>query len=82
AELGQARAVEVLEVAPGEPAVQAGLRAGDLLLRANGQPVGSVDDLVRTLVLTDGAELELEVWRGQQTLKLALMPASPRRKAA
>jgi len=82
AELGQTRAVEVLEVVSGEPAALAGVRPGDLLLRANGNPVGSVDDLVRTLVLTSGAELALEVWRGQQTLELAVRPVPQRRAAA
>ena len=42
----------------------------------------SVDDLVRTLVLTSGAELELEVWRSKQTVKLALTPVPQRRQAA
>jgi len=78
---GQGRAVEVLEVAGGSPADAAGLRSGDLLLRANGKPVSSVDDLVRTLVLTGGAELTLNVARGAQALTLAVAPAAERRAA-
>ncbi len=80
-ELGQARAVEVLEVASGEPADGAGVRPGDLLLRANGDPVGSVDDMVRKLVLSGGARLELEIVRGRERLTLDVDPRGERRAA-
>jgi S1-C subfamily serine protease len=79
--LGQPRAVEVLEVVTGEPAERAGVRAGDLLLRANGRAVSSVDDLVRTLVLSDGAELTLDVWRANAAKTLVVAPGSQRRAA-
>lgn len=79
--LGQSRAVEVLEVASGSPAEQAGLKQGDLALRANGKPVGSVDDLVRTLVLTGGAALELGIVRGSTDLSLTITPVPERRAA-
>jgi serine protease Do len=78
AELGQTRAVEVLEVQTGEPAERAGLRAGDLVLRANGDAVGSVDDLVRRLVLSGGAELALEIVRGGQRSNVAVRPLGER----
>jgi S1-C subfamily serine protease len=78
---GQARAVEVLEIAGDSPAARAGLRDGDLVLRANGRPVGSVDDLVRTLVLSDGAALELALARGSQDLTLTVQPRAEQRAA-
>jgi serine protease Do len=81
AELGQARAVEVLEVVSGEPADRGGLRAGDLVLSANGEPVGSVDDLVRKLVLSGGQTLALEVVRGRERLRLDVTPRAERRAA-
>jgi serine protease Do len=81
AELGQTRAVELLEVASGSPADRTGLRTGDLILRANGKAVSSVDDVVRTLVLTGGSELELDVTRGAQALKLHVAPVPERRAA-
>jgi S1-C subfamily serine protease len=81
AELGQPRAVELLEVANGSPAERAGLRTGDLVLRANGKAVSSVDDVVRTLVLTGGIELELDVARGTQTMKFTISPVPERRAA-
>jgi S1-C subfamily serine protease len=81
-ELGQTRCVELLEVVAGEPADLAGLRAGDLVLTANGESIGSVDDLVRRLVLSGGAELTLEVQRGARRLAVGVAPRGERRKAA
>ena len=81
AELGQARAVEVLEVATGEPADRAGVRVGDLVLGANGDAVGSVDDLVRRLVLTNGADLTLELLRAGKRQKVEVLPRAERRAA-
>jgi serine protease Do len=81
AELGQARAVEVLEIVTGEPADRAGLRVGDLILLANGDAVGSVDDLVRRLVLSAGADLTLELVRAGQRQKLEVLPRAERRAA-
>jgi len=79
--LGQSRAVTVLDVAPGEPAARAGLRANDLLLRANGTPVASVDDLVRAMVLGDGAAMTLDLVRGAEPLSLVVTPRAERRAA-
>jgi serine protease Do len=80
-ELGQARAVELLEVVTGEPAEHAGLRAGDLVLSANGEATGSVDDLVRKLVLTRGEDLTLVVARGRERLTFSVSPRGERRAA-
>jgi S1-C subfamily serine protease len=80
-ELGQTRAVEVLEVSPGDPAERAGVRAGDLLLRANGEAVGSVDDMVRKLVLSGGGALTLELSRGRERVTLEVAPRAERRAA-
>jgi len=81
AELGQARAIEVLEVVTGEPAERAGLKVGDLVLSANGDAVGSVDDLVRRLVLSAGADLTLEVSRAGRRQNLEVQPRGERRAA-
>jgi S1-C subfamily serine protease len=80
-ELGQTRAIEVLEVVAGEPADRAGLRAGDLLLRANRDAVGSVDDLVRKLVLSGGAGLTLDLVRGRERRTVEIAPRAERRAA-
>lgn len=80
-ELGQTRAVEVLEVVSGEAADRAGVRPNDLVLRANGEPVGSVDDVVRKLVLSGGGALTLELVRGRERLTLEVSPRAERRAA-
>jgi S1-C subfamily serine protease len=46
---GRASGLRVAEVVPGAPADRAGLRAGDLLLTAAGQPVEKAQDLQRLM---------------------------------
>jgi S1-C subfamily serine protease len=49
AELNQSSGVRIREVQPGSPADNAGLKAGDLLVRLDGEPVTGVDDMFRML---------------------------------
>jgi serine protease Do len=55
----------VLEVLPGEPADEAGLRRGDVVVSVNGRAVESVDDLETEIerLRSDGLA-RLRVWRG------------------
>ena len=46
---GRASGLRVVEVVPGGPAARAGLRAGDLLITAAGQPVEKAQDLQRLM---------------------------------
>ena len=77
-DLGQPRAVRVHGVAAGTPAAAAGLEEGDLLLAADGNPVASVDDLQRVIVLSGASELQLDFLRGRERRAAAIRPAAPR----
>jgi serine protease Do len=48
-ELQRTECVEVVEVVEGSPAAKAGLRAEDLIVDLNGEPVDGVDDLQRLM---------------------------------
>lgn len=80
-ELGQPRAVRVMGTQAGKPAERGGLLKGDVLLRANGQELGSVDDLVRTMVLGEPGELTVDLLRGTSPLQVGLRPEPANRAA-
>jgi S1-C subfamily serine protease len=61
-------AVEVMYVAPGGPAAQAGIHPGDVIFKIDGKPVGSVDDMRRLLErLPDGAQVRIGLVRNGPT---------------
>jgi serine protease Do len=74
-ELGRQAGVEVVEVVQGSPAAEARLRAEDLIVAVDGEPVAKVDDVQR-LMMGDriGATVELEVLREGRRLRLRLVP--------
>ncbi len=78
---GQPRAIRIVSVELSTPASVAGLRGGDLLLTANGKPLGTVDDLQRVMVLSSAGEVELEIWRDDKRQRLQARP-KPRVQAA
>src|SRR5574337_1121802 len=51
-------------VVPGRPAEAAGLRSGDRIVAVDGKPVGSWEELVEQVQRHPGAEIVLEVERG------------------
>src|SRR5205814_1205543 len=60
----------------GSPAAKAGLKPGDVILTANGQPVKSVHDLPRLVAsMPPGQKLELSVRRGGKDMNLAATTA-------
>jgi S1-C subfamily serine protease len=75
---GHPRGVRVLGVEPGTPAAEAHLAEGDLLLEANGNPVDTLDDLQRVLVLSAPPEIELAVLRGSARRRLSIRPRAAR----
>ncbi|MFM9873533.1 MAG: PDZ domain-containing protein [Fimbriimonadaceae bacterium] len=60
--------VEVDEITPGSPCDLAGVKTGDLIMMANGTPVGNVIDLAALLFgLEPGSELTMRLYRkGEQ----------------
>ncbi|MFF1871433.1 trypsin-like peptidase domain-containing protein [Streptomyces sp. CB03911] len=80
ARTGRRDGMRVVEVVPGAPAARAGLRPGDLLLTAEGEPVANAQALQR-LMLADaiGRPLALTALRGEALVDviatLAELPA-------
>ncbi|HKQ62249.1 MAG TPA: trypsin-like peptidase domain-containing protein [Candidatus Polarisedimenticolaceae bacterium] len=80
-EAGQSRAVLVAAISSGAPAARAELRPGDLLLSADGEPLASIDDLQRVMVLTEAKPLRVELLRKRARLALTVEPGPARRAA-
>jgi serine protease Do len=75
-ELGRASAVEVVEVVPGSPADEAGLRPEDLIVSLNGEALDDVTDVQRLMVAElIGRRVEAVVIRGSRTLRLHIVPS-------
>jgi S1-C subfamily serine protease len=75
AETGQANGIEIVEVVEDSPAAEAGLRAGDLIVGVEGEPLADVGDLQRLMVGERiGRELELRVDRGGRDLRIGIVP--------
>lgn len=77
----QPRALRVLGVEPGAPADAAGVRAGDLVVSANGAAVVGLDDLARAMVLAAPRQVELGVLRDGAPRTVAVHPGPERRAA-
>jgi S1-C subfamily serine protease len=74
-DLAHQRSVEIVSVEANGPAAQAGLRDGDLIVAANKQGVGSVDDLHRFLAEWPiNGPVVLTVIRGQERLEVGVKP--------
>ena len=74
-ELGRQAGVEVVEVVPGSPASDGGLRAEDLIVAVDGEHVEKVDDVQRLMVGDRiGATVALDVLREGRRVELRLVP--------
>ncbi|MFW5722114.1 MAG: DegQ family serine endoprotease [Desulfohalobiaceae bacterium] len=63
----------VSSVQPGDPADQAGIRTGDVVLAINGQPIDDAGDLTRQVgALDPGERIELTLWRDNSTKKVRM----------
>jgi S1-C subfamily serine protease len=73
--LGRDKGIEVVEVVGGSPADRAGLRAEDLIVAVDGEPMGDVGDLQRLMVAERiGHGIQVDVVRHGAFLKLDLIP--------
>jgi serine protease Do len=73
--LGREKGIEVVEVVPGSPAARAGLRAEDLIVAVDGEPMNDVGDLQRLMVAERiGQGVEAELFRDGELTKLDLIP--------
>lgn len=71
------RGVLVAGVMTNSPAAKAGLRLGDVILRLNGEPVTTADQLQQIVERsTVGGAIPVEVRRNGQTLNLSVRPAA------
>jgi len=73
--LTQDRGVLIVGVEPGSPARLTGLREGDVIIGFKGQPVTSVDELLRKLVAAEiGVASTLTVLRQTEKLDIRIVP--------
>ena len=61
-------------VTPGSAAIDADLKAGDVIVSVDGIEMNAFSELRSYVGASDGAELKLEIWRDGATLALPLQP--------
>jgi S1-C subfamily serine protease len=72
---GRRVGVEVVEVVPGSPAAQAGLRQEDLIIDVDGAPVEQAGDLQRLMISeVIGRQVTIRVVRNGELLELSASP--------
>jgi serine protease Do len=75
ARVGRDAGIEIVEVVSGSPADRAGLRAEDLIVAVDGEPMSDVGDLQRLMVAERiGQGIEVEAVRDGRFLKVDLIP--------
>lgn len=73
------RAPTIGQVIPGSPADRAGLRAGDKVLRIDGEPIYGFFDLQQVISTSPGEDLDVVVARGDEEVSIEIRPALVRR---
>src|SRR5205823_2135987 len=72
----------VTEVVPGSAAAQAGVKVGDVIVKADGKAVSSSDDLRQAIQAKQpGDKLTLEIKRGNQDVSVDLTVGSRRQSS-
>jgi len=64
----------VQSVENGSPAATTGIRAGDVILRVNSQPMHSTSDWSKHLHASKGKPMALDILRAHQQITLTLQP--------
>ncbi|MGD9647096.1 MAG: PDZ domain-containing protein, partial [Pirellulales bacterium] len=73
--LGENEGLVVEAVVPEGPAAQAGIEAGDVLLKAGDKPLGDVPDLVKAIVDAGDKPLSLSVLQAGESKTIEVTPA-------
>ena len=74
-QLGRSACVEIVQVVEDSPAGRAGLRAGDLIVAVDAEPVTGMAELQRLMIAERiGVPTTLTVGRGLELLDIALTP--------
>ena len=64
-----------MDVMPGSPAAQAGIRSGDLIVELDGVPIADVRDMQRLMVEdVIGRSVDGRVWRGGELRSVTVHP--------
>jgi S1-C subfamily serine protease len=75
AAVGRPDGVEVMDVMPGSPAAQAGIRSGDLIVELDGVAISDVRDMQRLMVEdVIGRYVDGRVWRDGELRTITLNP--------
>ena len=65
---------QIVSVTPGDPAAQAGLQAGDVILAAGGEAGASRDRIIELIRASEGRPFPLEIERSGQRQSVTLTP--------
>ncbi len=63
-------------VQPNSAAMEAGIEVGDVILSVDGTPVHSFMELREKVGASDGAPVQLGVWRKGETFEVTLQPGA------
>ncbi len=66
----------VVQVVPQSAAIEAGLRQGDVITAIDGSDIYAFSELKTAVESSDGAPLDLTVWREGETLEFTMTPKS------